>query len=171
MGDVASAQMNELGAESARPRVAAGVLFLDADSRALLVVPTYKRYLDLPGGQVEPGERPSVAAKREVREELGIEPPIGRLLVADWWRVGPDGVDEPKLLFVFDGGHLPQAQLDLIAVDGDEVVGYGFHAVPDLATVTIPRLVNRIEHAIAARKDGTTRYLEDGVPGTAFDSP
>jgi predicted NUDIX family NTP pyrophosphohydrolase len=54
-----------------RPRVAAGVLFLDENEHILLVVPSYKDYLDIPGGYVEPGESPRNAARREVREELG----------------------------------------------------------------------------------------------------
>jgi 8-oxo-dGTP diphosphatase len=41
-----------------RPRVAAGVLLLDEAGRVLLVVPSYKDFLDLPGGCVEPGESP-----------------------------------------------------------------------------------------------------------------
>jgi 8-oxo-dGTP diphosphatase len=62
-----------------RPRVASGVLFLDEREQVLIVVPSYKDYLDIPGGYVEPGEGPRAAAQREVHEELGIEPPIGRL--------------------------------------------------------------------------------------------
>jgi 8-oxo-dGTP diphosphatase len=151
----------------ARPRVAAGVLFLDDHARVLLVVPSYKDYLDLPGGIVEPGEAPRTAARREVAEELGIAPAVGRLLVADWWCDSPDSPDGQrgeKLLFVFDGGHLPPTQLDEVTVDGDEVVGYGFHPLTELATVTTPRLANRITHALAAHHDGTTRYLENGKP-------
>ena len=65
------------------PRVAAGVLFTDDQDRILMVVPTYKDYYDIPGGYVEHGETPYEAAQREVFEELGIKPPIGRLLVAE----------------------------------------------------------------------------------------
>jgi ADP-ribose pyrophosphatase YjhB (NUDIX family) len=68
----------------ATPRVAAGVLFRDQDGRVLLVKPTDKDGWDLPGGYVEPGERPKQAARREVREELGIGAQIGQLLVVDW---------------------------------------------------------------------------------------
>lgn len=114
---------------------------------------------------VEPGEHPSTTARREVREELGIEPPVGRLLVADWWPDSADGQGGEKLLFVFDGGQLTPDQLTKVTVDGDEVVGYRIHALPNLDAVTIPRLVNRIQHAVAAHHDGTIRYLEDGRPG------
>lgn len=56
----------------ARPRVAAGALFLDAAGRVLLVRPTYKRHWDITGGYVGPGESPRAACIREIHEELGI---------------------------------------------------------------------------------------------------
>jgi 8-oxo-dGTP pyrophosphatase MutT (NUDIX family) len=154
----------------ARPRVAAGVLFLDESDRLLLVVPSYKDFLDLPGGYVEPGESPSTAARREVREELGIEITVGRFLVADWWQDSADGQGGPKLLFVFDGGHLSAVQCDRVTVDGDEIIGYDFHPVADLDAVTIPRLANRIRHAVAAHHERTTIYLEDGQPVPLHDT-
>lgn len=46
------------------------MLFLDEAGRVLLVVPSYKDSLDIPGGCVEHGETPRGAAVREVREEL-----------------------------------------------------------------------------------------------------
>lgn len=158
--------MNEPTSSFVRPRVAAGVLFLDEDDQILLVVPSYKDFLDIPGGYVEAGESPRAAAQREVREELGIEPPVGRLLVADWWHDSADGPGGPKLLFIFDGGHLSPSQRDVITVDGTEITSYKFHAVHELASVTIPRLANRVEHAVAAHHDGTTKYLEIGQPVT-----
>jgi 8-oxo-dGTP diphosphatase len=163
--------MNDVGAAFIRPRAAAGALFLDEAARVLLVVPSYKSFLDIPGGYVEPGETPAAAAVREVREELGITPPIGRLLVADWWQDSADGQGGPKVLFVFDGGYLAPAARDLITVDGKEVVGCAFHDVTDLHSVTIPRLANRIEHAVAAQQDGSTRYLEDGEPVGMLGTP
>jgi 8-oxo-dGTP diphosphatase len=55
----------------AHPRVAAGALFCDDAGRVLLVKPTYKEGWDLPGGYVEPGETPTEACVREIKEELG----------------------------------------------------------------------------------------------------
>lgn len=47
-----------------------------------------------PGGHLEPGERPDVAARRETREETGIDaqhPPAGPLLLHVDEHPGPDG--------------------------------------------------------------------------------
>lgn len=143
----------------ARPRVAAGVLFFDERGRVMMVVPTYKDYLEIPGGYIECGETPTQAVAREVKEELGITPPIGRLLVVDW---APTPAEGDKQLFVFDGGVLDRHWLDRIVLEQDELAGYGFHEVAEIGTVTIPRLARRIAQGDRARREGTTLYLESG---------
>ncbi|MFD6953380.1 NUDIX hydrolase [Nocardiopsis sp. TSRI0078] len=145
----------------ARPRVAAGALFFDHLGRVMLVVPSYKDHLEIPGGYMEHGETPTRAAAREVKEELGIVPPIGRLLAVDW---APTPSEGDKQLFVFDGGVLDQRWLDQITLDPAELTGYAFHDVAALAEVTIPPLVRRITQAVHAREEGTTLYLENGDP-------
>lgn len=146
-------------ASLARARAAAGVLFLNDDDHIMLVDPSYKDYRDIPGGYVERGETPRQAAEREVAEELGIHPEIGRLLVADW---APDDAEGDKILLLFDGGALTARQLNAIRLDPNELVGYRFHDIAQIHDLTIPRLARRLLHAHAARRDGTTRYLEHG---------
>jgi 8-oxo-dGTP pyrophosphatase MutT (NUDIX family) len=146
------------------PRVAAGVLFTDDQDRVLMVVPSYKDYLDIPGGYVENGETPYQAAQREVYEELGIKPPIGRLLVADWWEDSPEANGYAKLLLVFDGGRLNHRQLNSLVVDEDEITACAFERPADLDNLTIPRLANRIRHALSARSNRRFLYLESGLP-------
>ena len=141
---------------------AAGVLFRNANGHVLMVTPSYKNYLDLPGGFIEKGEAPLSAAQREVKEELGIRPPVGKLLVADWWTTDVDGPARSKLLLVFDGATLDRAQQELIRVDGREVTGFQFVKPTELDDVTIPRLVHRIRVALEAVRTGDTYYLEDG---------
>jgi 8-oxo-dGTP diphosphatase len=140
----------------ATPRVAAGVLFRDEAGRVLLVKPTYKDGWDIPGGYVEPGESPKQAAAREIEEELGLTPPIGRLLVVDW---APHPDEGDKLLFIFDGGALGEDTGDLV-VEKDEIDRVEF---VDLATAggRMPsRLLERLRSAEAA---GTDPYLEYGA--------
>ena len=143
----------------ARPRTAAGALFYDHLGRVMMVVPSYKDHLEIPGGHIEHGETPTLAVVREVKEELGITPPIGRLLVADW---APTPEHGDKLLFVFDGGVLDQEWLDRIVLDPTELTGYAFHEVSSVEGATVARLARRIIQGDRARREGTTLYLEHG---------
>ncbi|SCK52229.1 ADP-ribose pyrophosphatase YjhB, NUDIX family [Streptomyces sp. ScaeMP-e48] len=150
---------NEHEAKMAHPRMAAGALFFDEADRVLLVEPSYKDYRDLPGGYVEQGESPRQACVREVHEELGIKPHIGRLLVVDW---APNPGEGDKVLYLFDGGHLDADQRQQIALQADELRGYDFHRAEQVPELTIPRLARRIAAGIQARKNGLTVYLEHG---------
>jgi ADP-ribose pyrophosphatase YjhB (NUDIX family) len=152
---------NEHEAKMAHPRMAAGALFFDDADRVLLVEPSYKDYRDIPGGYVEHGESPRQACVREVHEELGIKPHIGRLLVVDW---APNPGEGDKVLYLFDGGSLGTEQRQQIALQADELRSYDFHDAEQLPELTIPRLARRITAGIQARADGLTAYLEQGVP-------
>lgn len=145
----------------ATPRAAAGVLFFDDEGRILLVRPSYKPGWDLPGGYVEISETPTEAVAREVQEELGIKPPIGALLVADW---APAAGEGDKILFVFDGGELAAEHLDRIELDPAEIAGYAFHDPELVDTLLIPRLARRVKAALDARSQAATQYLEHGDP-------
>jgi len=145
----------------ARARCAAGVLFFDEAGRVLLVKPTYKPGWEIPGGGLEPGESPSDAAAREVREELGIVATVGRLLVVDW---APNPADGDKLLFVFDGGVLPTSTV--VVVDGAEIDGYRYVLDEEIDALLIPRLARRVHAAIACRAHAATGYLEHGIVRT-----
>jgi 8-oxo-dGTP pyrophosphatase MutT (NUDIX family) len=150
--------------EFARPRTAAGVLYLDEAGRVMLVKPTYKPGWEIPGGYVKPGESPAAAALREVVEEVGTALPVGALLVVDWAPVASEG---DKLLFVFDGGVLSTRQADAIRVDGTEISEFAFHARHDLDGLLIPRLARRVHAAIGARAAGQGVYLEHGSARSA----
>ncbi|MFH8219725.1 NUDIX domain-containing protein [Streptomyces sp. NPDC018057] len=150
---------NEHEAKMARPRMAAGALFFDESDRVLLVEPSYKDYRDIPGGYVEEGESPRQACVREVQEELGIAPHIGRLLAVDW---APNQGEGDKVLYLFDGGRLSVEHLEQIALQAEELRGYDFHNPDQVPRLTIPRLARRIAAAIQARANGLTAYLEHG---------
>lgn len=138
-------------------RMAAGALFFDPGDRLMLVEPSYKPHWDIPGGMVESGESPLAACRREVAEELGIAPPIGRLLVVDW---APQ--DGDKVLYVFDGGVLAPAHRAGIVLQREELYGYRFFAPEEIEAVLIPRLYRRLRSALRARAEGVTLYLEHG---------
>ncbi|GAA4234200.1 8-oxo-dGTP pyrophosphatase MutT (NUDIX family) [Streptosporangium album] len=148
----------------ARARAAAGALFFDEDGRVMIVQPSYKPQRDIPGGVVEPGETPYEACVREVGEELGIQPPIGRLLVADW---APSVKYGDLILFVFDGGVLGADVLERIFFSDNELTSFAFHPVDEVDEVVSERLALRVKAAAAARELGGSTYLEYGraVPG------
>ena len=99
-----NAYLAEGNARQARKRVAADVILRDEDGRFLLVNPNYKPDWDLPGGMVEANEAPIDAARRELREELGLDIPVGAAPVR---RVGPAARPwDDTLVFIFDGGVL-----------------------------------------------------------------
>ncbi|MEV4555708.1 NUDIX hydrolase [Kitasatospora sp. NPDC049285] len=151
---------SELNEAVSQPRTAAGVLFFDEAGHVLLVKPTYKPGWEIPGGYLHPGETPSQGAAREVKEELGITPPVGRLLVADW---APHPTEGDKLLFVFDGGILQAEDRAQIILDGVEIGEYAFHDSDQIDSLLIPRLARRVHVALEARSRAETAYLEHGA--------
>ena len=67
-----------------KKRMGAGALIFDENGRFLLVNPTYKEPWEVPGGVVEANESPAQACVREVREELGLDITLERLLLVDY---------------------------------------------------------------------------------------
>jgi 8-oxo-dGTP pyrophosphatase MutT (NUDIX family) len=139
--------------------MAAGALFFDGTGRVLMVEPTYKDYWEIPGGYVETGESPLDAAVREVQEELGITPPLGRLLAVDW---APSEAEGDKVLYLFDGGQLTSESLAKITLQADELKSFAFVAPNEISERTIPRLARRILAATEARDGAAPVYLEHG---------
>src|SRR4051812_24145131 len=85
--------------------VSAGGLITDRAGRVLLVKPNYRDHWGLPGGVVEADEAPHEGCAREIREEIGLDPPGGRLLLVSWSAADGDR-PRPALYFVFDHGVL-----------------------------------------------------------------
>jgi ADP-ribose pyrophosphatase YjhB (NUDIX family) len=145
----------------ARKRMAAGVLFRDAANRVLLVEPSYKPNWEIPGGTVEADEAPWVAAARELAEELGVERPVGRLLVVDYVRTQtarPEGV-----VFVFDGGVLTEAERAGSVFGDGEILSAGFYTLDEVRKLVKPLLADRIAVALEAVDEGVTVLCEYGV--------
>ncbi len=92
------AHLAEGNARQPRKRVAADVIIRNQAGRLLLVNPNYKPDWDLPGGMAEANESPIDAARREIREELGLDLTIRTLLCIDW--VPPHGPWDDTLVFV-----------------------------------------------------------------------
>jgi len=146
-------------------RMGAGVLIVDWESRVLLVQPAYKPTWEIPGGVVEAGESPRAAARREAREELGIDLTIGSLLVLDWVPAREDRPD--GLMLIYDGGTLDDADARRIRLPGGELNAYGFVDLESAVGLLSDSLERRVKTALRARRLGRAIELEDGRPQIA----
>ncbi|WP_218028303.1 NUDIX domain-containing protein [Nocardia yamanashiensis] len=153
-------ETTDLIANLPRKRMGAGVLFVDDEGRVLLVEPTYKDYWEIPGGVVEAEESPAAAAVREIREELGLEIELGRLLVTDWVPSGiypGDGV-----MVVFDGGVLSAERAAAIVLPADELRSWAWCDANEIKRLLPAALARRVSGALRARREGIAVYSEDG---------
>jgi 8-oxo-dGTP pyrophosphatase MutT (NUDIX family) len=155
-----SVQVSDFVAKLPRKRMAASVLFFDAAGRVLVVEPTYKPYWELPGGAVDADESPYAAACREIREELAISRPVGRLLAVDWVPPRPDRTE--GVVMVFDGGRLSTDEVGALTLPPEELRGWAWCTAEDAAGLLSPLLARRLVAAVEARQSGEVAYLENG---------
>jgi ADP-ribose pyrophosphatase YjhB (NUDIX family) len=137
--------------------VAAGALITDSAGRVLLVKPSYLDHWLLPGGTADEGEPPEATCAREVREEIGLDLPVGPLLFVGW---APARAPRPRplLTFIFDGGDL--ADPGRIRLQEDELDDHAF-LPPDEAVRRLGRVGHRLPPALRARETKIPYYLSD----------
>ncbi|MCT9931453.1 NUDIX hydrolase [Planotetraspora sp. A-T 1434] len=155
-----NAYLAEGNAKQARKRVGADVLIRDEQGRILLVDPKYKPDWDLPGGMAEANESPAAAARREIKEELGLDLDIGHLLVVDW--VSPHGPWNDSLMFIFDGGVLSDDQADALHVVDRELMGLRFADPAEAMCLLRPYVGLRVRSALHALQENRSNYHERG---------
>lgn len=137
-------------------RVIAHVVFRDPAGRVLLVEPTYKEDWELPGGVVDRGESPRDGARREVREETGLDVDLGAPALTDWMPPSLGWSDAVE--FIFDGGTLPEAVArSLVACDA-ELVALHWVDPPEVPDRMSELGARRVELVLAGRGGMT----EDG---------
>ena len=128
-----------------RKRAISQLLVRDHDDRVLLCQLTYKRDWDLPGGVVEVGESPQLAAGREVEEELALDIEPGRLLLTDW--LPPWGGWDDALCLVFDGGVIDVASLDAVVRQEREIRDVRFCTLEEVRERSADFTARRVEAA------------------------
>ena len=149
-----------LNAGLPRKRVIAQLAIRDAGDRLLLCQLRYKPDWDLPGGVVEVGESPRLAAAREVLEELALTVQPGGLLLVDWLPAW-SGWDDACTL-VFDGGVHAADLTDSIVPEPREIVTAQFCGPDQIRERCAPQTARRALAALAT-EPGRTRYLESGA--------
>jgi 8-oxo-dGTP diphosphatase len=142
-----------------RKRLIAHVLIRDDRSRVLLCETQFKRDWELPGGIVEHGETPRLGAVREVREELGIELAVGRLLVVDW--LPPYLGWDDAIEMIFDGGTVAESELDSWSLQPTEIKRVALVDLDAAAGLLTPLAHRRLAIAMSL-EPGQMAYTEDG---------
>jgi ADP-ribose pyrophosphatase YjhB (NUDIX family) len=144
--------------------ISAKVLFRDTAGRVLLVEPSDKVGWGIPGGTVEAGESPWTAASRELSEELGLDQPVGRLLVVDY--LPPRDSHLERVVFVFDGGLLDEPAVERMNFPDGEIISASFHTLAEARSRMKPLLADRLDAAAHAARQGITALCEQGRPIT-----
>ncbi|AKU18383.1 NUDIX hydrolase [Luteipulveratus mongoliensis] len=141
-------------------RAIAQALVRNDDGQVLLCELVYKRFWDLPGGVVDPGESPAHAVLREIREELGVEGRIRSLAVVSW--LPPWNGWDDAMLFLYDV-EVTADDLARVVLEPREIRGIHWAdeaTVKERAADYTGRLVERAVRQVD-EKAGTA-YLENG---------
>lgn len=146
-----------------KKQVASGAIFLDEQGQLLILHPSYKERWEIPGGTVEAGESPRDAARREVKEEMGLDVEIKQMLVCDYWY--PTEGREDNIHFIFFGGILDDSEIDKIQLSKEEISKYEFipfETDKDRERIgSRPRVGPRVLQALQALDIGESFYLEN----------
>jgi 8-oxo-dGTP pyrophosphatase MutT (NUDIX family) len=142
-----------------KKRLIAHVLIRDTDNRVLLCETQFKKDWELPGGIVEPLEPPRLGAAREVREELGIDLEIGRLMVVDWMPpyLGWDDAIE----MIFDGGAVAENDLAYWSLQPAEIKAVALVDLAKARELLTPLAFRRLSLAVSLGPHEMA-YTEDG---------
>lgn len=153
-----------LNAGLPRTRTIAQGLIRNGRGEVLLAELVYKRYWDLPGGVVDPGESPARAVVREIAEELRVEATVRALSLVSWlppWRGWDDA-----LLYVFDvaGSEQPlEEQVERAVLEPREIRAVHWADVETVSERCAPYTARLIEHALEQIDSAAgTAYLENG---------
>ncbi|MFE5719775.1 NUDIX domain-containing protein [Streptomyces erythrochromogenes] len=149
-------------ADRPAPLVAATGIVLDSRGRVLVLSTSYETDPELPGGTVEDTETAEQGLARELREELDLRVPVGRLLAVDSRPPGPLG--RSLIVHVHMVGPLsPQEAAAISFADGEITAARWLR--PEEARAVLPaRVAPRLSAGLAALHTGSFAHLVDGVP-------
>ncbi|MFC7216990.1 NUDIX domain-containing protein [Streptomyces polyrhachis] len=170
MTDPSTATTDSAGAARAyyrahpAPLVTATALVLDERHRLLVLTPTYKDHLELPGGLLEDGEMPEEALARELAEEIDLRVPVGRLLAVDSLPAQRHG--RVVIAHIHAVGPLPEARTREISFPDGEIGAARWMTADETTAVLPPVLARRVRAALAAWYAGGVAHLVAGVPQT-----
>lgn len=140
--------------------VVAGALIFDEQGRLLLIHHRWRKAWEYPVGASDGMESPLDAARREVREEVGLTPSNLQLLGVDFFhRRTPNG----NLLFTFSAT-VTADQAKQLKLDAFEITGHRWVDRQEALGLISPRLKDRLQELLTAYDNDRVVYLQTGVP-------
>ncbi|MBP3035927.1 NUDIX hydrolase [Arthrobacter sp. zg-ZUI100] len=143
-----------------------GILVRNGDGR-VLVLRTGSGGWNLPAGIVKSGEDPRSSARRLLRNVLGLESDVGRVLVLDYIQAGsaqPGASSQgtgDSITFLFDGGILDTTVETFTLAGGERVARF----VPGAGAQTLDAAGSHLAAAgCEALELGTVTELVNGAP-------
>jgi 8-oxo-dGTP diphosphatase len=134
--------------------IVVAAIITDTEGRVLLVEPSHKDGWIFPGGNVEPGESPSDACRREVEAELGISLEPKRLLSVDYC-----DSSEEYIMFIFDCGSLSAEDIESLRLP-PTLRGYRFATPEDAIPLLRKNSARRLGPTLAALDKTGIAYME-----------
>lgn len=133
-------------------RVAVGALIRNENKELLIVKPSYKDGWLFVGGMVELGESLETALMREIKEEIGLDLEIGRLLTVDYGELDSDSIN-----FIFDCG---EVRGDVkITCPPQEITDYRFVSNEEALSLLRPKGSHRLPYVLESAANNTVAYI------------
>lgn len=138
---------------------------MNADQRILLMEPTDRPGLRLPGGYVRPGEQVADGAARELVEQTGMRRVITHHLGVDQIPANPSTGAVEGFTVVCDGGEASRLEMKLLAERGVPVgtfrafSGHRWAGLEELHELVAPYMLTRIRVSVGILESGLRQPL------------
>ena len=129
-----------------RPTITGAIVLVRVGEQLLLIRPSYRPWYTVPGGRVDRGETPRLAAARELHEEVGLAVEPGALRELGEFVVHHSHIEDHVHAFELRLAAPPE-----LCIDSREVVWAGFHAETALGELYLWRVLE-----VVLGRDGGT---------------
>lgn len=116
---------------------------------------------NIPGGVIEANESPRQGCRREVREELGLDKTLERLLCVEY--TPAVAKEAEKLVFIFWGCVLTAGEIATIHLPVDELSEYCFLPVEEALALLPPDKAARARHSLTMVDKEGAAYRETEI--------
>jgi 8-oxo-dGTP diphosphatase len=138
--------------------VAAGAIIFDEQGRVLLIRHRWRQAWEYPVGVADPGESPLQTARREVHEEVGLQPDNFAFLGVDSTTSRhPNG----NVIFTFSA-HVTPSEATHLKLEVFEARAHRWVSRDEALILISPRLKHRLRLLFEAYDSGKPVYLETG---------